>query len=171
MEEPAAKPTRKERIMEELKELGTTMGYLAVSLSLLETYKSLILLQQGVNAFQHNYCVALIEAVAYGKIVVLTQNLPFVKSCNSHSLARAVLYQSVVMTLITDLGGRLEDIIFPRSAKFVAQTGDPIVLMITHQLAAMCIFIVLYTVRGLDERLGPGKLWKLIFGPKDSVQV
>lgn len=171
MEESATKPTRKERMMEELKECGVIMGYLAVSLSLLETYKSLILLQQGVHAFQHNYGVALVEAIAYGKIVVLTQNLPFVKACNKHSLARAVLYQSIVMTLITDLGGRVEDMLFPRSAKFLAQTGDPLALMITHNLAAMCIFIALYTFRGLDERLGPGKLWKLIFGPKDEAQI
>lgn len=170
MSEPTMKPTRKERIMHELKELGLTIGYLAVSLSILETYKSLILLQQGINCFQHNYAVALIESVALGKIVVLTQNLPFVRACNQHSLARAVLYQSVVMTLIVDLGGRLEDMLFPRSAKFLAQTGDPIVLAITHQLAAMSIFIILYTVRGLNERLGPGQLWKLIFDAKDQAQ-
>ena len=162
------KPTRKERLVHELKEFGITVGYLAASLSLLETYKSLILLQLGINNFQHNYAVALIESVALGKIVVLTQNLPFVKSCNQHSLARAVLYQSVVMTLITDLGGKLEDALFPRSAKFLAQSGDPIALAITHQLAAMSIFVILFTVRGLNERLGPGKLWQLIFAPKDT---
>ncbi len=133
MVEPTTKPTRKERIMEEVKELGSTIGYLAISLSILETYKSLILLQQGVNDFQHNYGVALVESVALGKIVVLTQNLPFVQACNQHSLARAVLYQSVVLTLITDLGGRLEDFLFPRSARFLAQTGDPVALVITHQ--------------------------------------
>ncbi len=156
--------------MHELKELGLTIGYLAVSLSLLETYKSLILLQQGINDFQHNYAVALVESVALGKIVVLTQNLPFVRACNQHSLARAVLYQAVVMTLIVDLGGRLEDMLFPRSAKFLAQTGDPVVLAITHQMASMSIFIILYTVRGLNERLGPGQLWKLIFAAKDQAQ-
>jgi hypothetical protein len=159
---------KKERLMLELKEIGLTVGYLAASLSILETYKSLILLQQGINDFQHNYIFALVEAVALGKIVAITQNLPFLKACNRHSLATAVLYQAVVMTLITDVAGRLEDVLFPRSAKLLSQSGDPLALAITHQFAAMLIFILLFTVKGIDKALGAGKLWKLFFGPAAS---
>ncbi len=158
-----AKPTKKQLILNELKEVGIVVGYLAVSLSILETYKSLILLQQGINMFAHNYTFALVESVALGKIVALAQNLPFLEAFEKHSLARAVLYQSIIMTLIVDVGGQLEDILFPRSAKLVAQSGDPTALMMTHQLASMLVFIVLFTVRGLSRKLGPGKLWKLIF--------
>ncbi len=157
--------TKKERLVEELKMVGLTMGYLAVSLSILETYKSFILLQQGINEFQHNYLFALVEAVLLGKIVALTQNLPFLKICNNRSLATAVFYQAAVMTVITDLGGKLEDLLFPHSAKWVQETGDPFALWATHQMAAMAIFIVLFAVREIDRAMGPGKLWQLIFSP------
>jgi hypothetical protein len=160
--------TKKERIINELKEVAITMLYLATSLCILETYKSLILLQQGINAFAQNYTVALVEALMLGKIVVIAQNLPFLKPNNKHSLARAVLYQSVLMTLIIDIGGKLEDTIFPHTARLLAQSGNPQVLMVTHQVAAMSIFIVLFTVTGLDKLLGPGTLWRLVFRPPAS---
>jgi hypothetical protein len=117
------KTITKERLINELKEVAFTVGYLAASLSILETYKSLILLQQGINDFQRNYIFALVEAILLGKIVAITQKLPFLKACNRHSLATAVLYQAMVMTLITDVGARLEDILFPRSAGLVSQSG------------------------------------------------
>jgi hypothetical protein len=87
---------------------------------------------------------------------------------NHRSRATAILYKAVVMTLITDVAGRLEDTFFPRSAALIAQTGNPLVLHITHQAAAMAIFTVLFTVRALDEALGPGKLWKIFRSPADS---
>lgn len=106
--------------------------------------------------------------MALGKIVTLTQNLPFLKACRHRSLAIAVLYQALVMTIIIDIAGSLEDMLFPQSAKLLSQSGNPLVLAITHQFAAMLIFIVLFTVKGIDQELGPGKLWKLVFSPPDA---
>ncbi|CAN5308552.1 hypothetical protein BH10CYA1_BH10CYA1_63140 [soil metagenome] len=163
--EPLSKPTRKELILKEVKEVLAIVLYLAASLSILETYKSLILLEQGVHQFEHNYTVAIVEAVALGKIVALTQNLPFLNALRSHALIWGVLYQSLVMTLIVDLGGQLEDHLFPRSAKLLAESGDPLVLMVTHQLASMLIFIVLFAVRGANKALGSGTLRRVFFEP------
>jgi hypothetical protein len=159
------KPTTKQLILREVKEVLAIVLYLAVSLSILETYKSLILLQQGINEFGHNYTVAIVEALALGKIVALAQNLPFLSALRSRALVWVILYQSIVMTIIVDLGGQLEDHIFPRSAKLLAESGDPFVLMVTHQLVSMMIFIVLFTVRGAEKALGRGTLKKLFFEP------
>ncbi len=68
------------------------------------------------------------------------------------------------MTLIVDLGGRLEDHLFPRSAKLLAESGDTLVLIATHQLASMMIFILLFTVRSVDRALGSGTLRKIFLG-------
>lgn len=161
--EPLLKPTKKQFLLREVKEVLAIVLYLAASLSLLETYKSLILLQQGVNEFGHNYTVAIVEALALGKIVALAQNLPFLNALRSRALIWVVLYQSIVMTVIVDLGGQLEDHFFPRSAKLLAESGNPLVLMATHQLASMLIFIVLFAVRGAEKSLGRGTLRKLFF--------
>jgi hypothetical protein len=160
--------TKKQRIINEVKEVVVTILYLAASLCILQTYKSLILLQLGIKSFGQNYTFAIIEALMLGKIVVLAQHLPFLKACNRHSLARAVLYQSAVMTLIVDVAGKVEDSIFPHSAKLLEQSGNPLALMVTHQVASMSIFIVLFTVTGLDRMLGPGTLWRLVFRPPGS---
>ena len=156
------KPT-KEAVMHEVKEVLAIVLYLAVSLSILGTYKSLVLFQRGVDEFSHNYAVAAIEALALGKIVALTQNLPLMKAFSDRALVWAVLYQSIVMTIIVDLGGMVEDQLFPRTARLLEQTGDPMVLMVSHQFVSMGIFIVLYSVRGADKALGSGSLWKLFF--------
>jgi hypothetical protein len=159
--EPHKKRSTKEALMEELKEVTAIVSYLAVSLSFLETYKSLLLLQLGDNEFVHGYTVALVEAVALGKIVALAQNLPFMNALKDRPLIWSVLYKAVVMTVIVDLGGKLEDYFFPRSAKLLEQSGDPIVLMVIHQLISMTIFVVLFAYRGADEALGKGTLAKL----------
>jgi len=166
--EPPDKATKKQLLLRELKEAAVIVSYLAGSLSILQTYKALILLGQGINTFGHIYIFSIVEALALGKIVVLAQKLPFLKAFSRHSLAAAVLYQSLVMTLIVDVAGNLEDMLFPRAAELLAQSGNPFVLFVTHQFAAMCIFIGLFAVRGLDEALGPGTLRRLMFRPPDS---
>ncbi|MDZ4838321.1 MAG: hypothetical protein SGJ27_31440 [Candidatus Melainabacteria bacterium] len=166
--EPVLVLTKKQVLLKEVKEVLAIVLYLAASLSILETYKSLILLQQGISEFGHNYTVAIVEAVALGKIVALAQNLPFLNALRRRALIWVVLYQAIVMTVIVDFGGQLEDHFFPRSAKLLAETGNPFVLMATHQLASMLIFIVLFTVRGAEKSLGRGTLWKLFFEAPDS---
>ncbi|CAN5388101.1 hypothetical protein BH10CYA1_BH10CYA1_52610 [soil metagenome] len=166
--EPLLKPTKKQLVMREVREVLAIVLYLAASLSILETYKSLILLQQGVNEFGHNYTVAIIEALALGKIVALSQNLPFLNALRSRALIWVVLYQSIVMTIIVDLGGQLEDHFFPRSARLIAESGDPVVLMVTHQLVSMLIFMVLFTARGADRAFGHGTIKKLMFEPPQT---
>jgi len=169
LDDAEKKLSKKEFLIKELKDLGSIMGYLFVSLSVMETYKSLILLQLGIHAFQHNYLFALIEAIALGKIVALTQNLSLLKQFSGNSLYITVLIQAVIMTLITDVGGYLEDLIFPHAAQMLARTGNPLALTITHQWAAMLIFIVLFAFRGLDKRLGKGTLGKLFFAKPEAV--
>lgn len=137
--------------------------YLAASLSILETYRSLLLLQLGMDEFVHNYTIAIVEAIALGKIVALAQKLPFLQAFRNRALVWAVLYQSVVMTAVVALGGQLEDHLMPASAKLLAQSGNPVALAVTRQLASLLIFVVLFTVRGADKALGSGTLWKLFF--------
>jgi hypothetical protein len=158
-----AKRTKKEVILEELKEVAAIVAYLACSLCILETYKSLILLQLGMHEFVHNYEFAIVEALLLGKIVAVAQKLPLLSAFEDKPLAWLILFRSCVMTVIADLGGMVEDHIFPHSAHMIAQSGNPLALGITHQLASMLIFIVLFAVRGADNRLGPGTLRRMFF--------
>jgi len=139
--------------------------YLAASLSLLGTFRALVLIQQGTNEFTHVYVVAIVEALALGKIVALAQNLKIFRTWDNRPLVWSVLFKSVLMTLIVDIGGSIEKAIF--DPHLVERPLHPIMLLITHQIALMTIFIVLFIVRDLNRTLGEGKLFNLFFVPRD----
>jgi hypothetical protein len=164
---PEQKPkrTKKEFLLHELKEVFSMVLYLAASLSLLGTFRALVLIQQGTNEFTHVYVVAIVEALALGKIVALAQNLKVFRAWDDRPLVWSVIFKSVLMTLIVDVGGSIEKAIF--DPHLVERPLHPLMLMITHQIALMTIFIVLFIVRDLNRALGPGKLFRLFFVPRD----
>ncbi|MBC7997079.1 MAG: hypothetical protein IAF58_04010 [Leptolyngbya sp.] len=158
-----AKQSRKERLIEEGKEILSIVVYLFVSLSLLSTMKALVLAQHGINDFAHCYIVALVEALALAKIVVIAQKLPLMEKFSHKPLFYSVLYKSVVMSIFINIGANIEEKIFVRHH---VEPAHPIVLIFTHQVVLMIIFVALFTVRGLNKELGNGVLKKLFFGPK-----
>jgi hypothetical protein len=159
------KPTRKERLLRELRDLFSVVLYLAISLSIVATFKGLVLIQVGVNEFVRLYTLAIINSLALGKFVALTQNLPFMNAWDRRPLIWSVLYKSALMTLIVYTASVVEDAIYVAVTKHQdVPPLHPIILLIAHQLAALLIFIVLFTVRGIDQHLGKGELIKLIIG-------
>lgn len=154
------KLSRKQRLIHELKEVGIIVLYLACSLCFLATMRSLVLIQQGINVFLHSYTVAIVEALALGKVVALAQRLPLLRAWDQRSLALSVLYKSTIMTFIVDIAGKVEEtVIFKHSLEAPVH---PLLFMVSHQVSLLTIFIVLFTVRGLNRLLG-GTLFELVF--------
>ncbi len=151
----------KERLMHELKELTAIVSYLAVSFSLIATGKSLILIQVGINDFVHSYITALIESLALGKIVVLTQNISLLKKMDHTPILRATAYKAIVMAIIVFLGGQVEEKIF---AKHVADAAmkERVLFAAAHIFGLFIVFYTLFVARGLDKALGKGMLWKIL---------
>jgi hypothetical protein len=158
---------RKEHILLELKELLSIVLYLAASFSLLATFRSLILIQLGINDFVHGYLKALIEAIALGKIVLLTQNIRVLNTFDNKSLLVSSLFKSAVMTIIVFLGGKLEEKIFTKHIEQLPLQQE-LVIMIAHILGLFAVFYVLFLARGLDTALGSGRLRKLLTEPHPS---
>ncbi len=138
------------------------MIYLWISLSLLSTIKSLVLVQQGINDFVHGYQVAAVLALGAAKVVVLVQDLKFMQAWDSRPLIWAVLYKTTVMAIIIDCALKVEGKLFDHHGTAQAAVAHPIILMIAHQIVLFSIFAVLFFVRGLNRKLGPGKLSSLI---------
>lgn len=155
------KDVKKEVVISEIKDVLSIVLYLTVSLSLVATVKGLILIQVGINEFVHLYSVAIIEAVVLGKVVALTQKLPIMNAWDRHPLIWVILYKSAIMTVIIDIANAIEDKIFVHSASQHAPL-HPVIFLFAHQALELLVFIVLYSVRGLDRKLGPGKLMKLL---------
>jgi hypothetical protein len=154
---------RKAWLIEEIKEIRAAFVYLLFSLSLLSTMKALVLAQQGIDEFLHCYLVALVQALALSKLVVLAQKLPLMDKWKQKPLLYAVFYQAVVMTVLINIGSSIEEKIFVHHPSV---SPHPVILLLTHQVVLLIIFIVLFTARGLNNRLGDGVLQKIFFGDR-----
>jgi hypothetical protein len=154
------KPSRKEFWKRELRELAIIFAY---RFSVTMTFKALVLVQAGVEDFGHMYGVAAIEAIALGKIVALAQGLPILNAWNSKPMIYSVLYKSVWMTIMVNLGGSIEEKIFHHVPP---PAMHPWLLLVSHELAFLFIFVVLFLARDLDRTLGSGRLFQMVFGPR-----
>lgn len=160
--------SRKEHIMQELKELLAIFLYLVSSFSVLCAFKSLILIQLGINNFVHGFVFALVEALALSKIVLLAQRIPLLNAFNNKSLALSALYQAIIMAFVVLIAGNLEEKLF---AHHVAEAPikQEIGVTITHLVALIFVFYVPLVVKGLDRALGYGKLRAAYFTPGAAV--
>jgi hypothetical protein len=167
-QEESAKPTKRQLVKHELREVFFTVLYLAASLSIVATFKSLILIQHGIDDFTHGYVVAIVLSLALGKVVAIAQKLPIIRAWNDRPLLFSVLYKAVLMTLIMNVACQAEDKLFPAMSHGSESTNHRLALIVAHQLALVSIFIVLFTFRDLDRVLGQGTLFRLFFYPRKS---
>ncbi|MFA7339206.1 MAG: hypothetical protein WC028_20675 [Candidatus Obscuribacterales bacterium] len=167
----SSKPTKKDLIVHELKEIFAIMIYLWASLSLLSTIKSLVLVQQGINDFAHGYQVAAVLALGAAKVVVLVQDLKLMQAWDSRPLIWAVLYKSTLMAVIVDCALKVEEKLFDHHAATQAAVAHPMILIMAHQTVLFSIFAVLFLIRGLNRELGQGKLSKLILKAPSQVEI
>jgi hypothetical protein len=155
-------PIKKETIVRELKELLSIILYLACSFAVLATIKSIVLIQVGVNNFVHGYIVAVVEALALGKVVLIAQNLKFMKAMNKKPIVRSAFIKCVIMSTIVFMAGHAEERMFAHHVAD-AHVKDHLSMQIAHFLSLLFIFYVLFVARELDHALGPGRMKKLLF--------
>jgi hypothetical protein len=160
----------KERIAEELREFSTISLYLAANFVILSTFKSLILIQSGVNDFVHGYIVALVEAVALGKIVLICQKIPFLnKTINQRPLIVSALAKAGFLAVVVFLGGRLEEKLFAHKVAEAA-LKQRLIVDVTHILCLLVVFFLMFVFRELSAALGPGKLKNLLLKSRELEQ-
>lgn len=152
----------KETLAEEIKRFVENFLYLVFCLSVLETYRSLVLLQFDINQFGHGYLVAITASLIMAKLVTLAQRIKFFEIFDSKPLIYPVLFRSIMMTICVAIFKVGEELIF--STNHVIPQFHATVLTLTHYLGTTFVFFVLFTVRGLDQKLGKGTLSRLFFG-------
>ncbi len=161
----------KERLGEELREFGIISLYLGVNFVILSTFKSLILIQSGVNDFIHGYVVALVEALALGKIVLLCQKIPFLNvTINKRPLIVSALAKALFLAVVVFFGGQLEEKIFAHQVAEAA-LKQRLFVDLTHILCLLVVFFFMFVFRELNSELGPGKLKNLLLCPRDSKDI
>ncbi len=156
----------RETLAEEVRRFLENFVYLAICLSVLETYRSLVLLQFGINQFKHGYILALTAALIMGKIATFSQRIKFFEIFDDRPLIWSVLYRSSLLTIMVAVFKFLEELIFASGHDIPGFHAS--VLTFTHYVGTMFVFFVLFTVRGLDRKLGEGTLSSIFFGLKKS---
>lgn len=124
------------------------------------------MLQFGINQFAHGYVIAVSAGLVMGKLTTLSSRIKLFEFFDNKPLIWSVLYRSAMMTVFVILFKAVEELIF-KSGHEIA--GDhALVLTITHFTGTMFVFMVLFIVRGLEKRLGEGKLKELFFSPPSN---
>jgi hypothetical protein len=109
VETNAAKPSLKERALEELKAYWLITLYLWLFLGCFTIYRRLILAESGVPYL--NYGIALIEALVIAKVVLIGRIFGFTRRFDEQPLIVPVLYKSLVFALLVLLFGVVEKIV------------------------------------------------------------
>ncbi len=159
----------KKRISEELKEFTAILIYLAVAFCLLATMKSIVLIQVGINDFGHSYLVAIIEALALSKIVLLGQSISVLKKVDRRPIVVSSFFKAVTLAVIVFLGGLLEEKLFGHHHAD-SELKQRLILNCAHLLALFLVFYVMFIFRQIENILGPEKVNKLLFGPKEELE-
>jgi hypothetical protein len=160
----------KEHIVIELREILGIIIYLLISFSILATFKSLILIQAGVNNWVHGYMQALVASLALSKVVFLAQKLPLLNAMQNRRAIYAVIYKAIIFTIITTAASQLEEMIFQAHLVKQEENTYPVLAYMTHTLGMFLVFFILFIFRELDNVLGHGRLKEIFLNRPASIR-
>lgn len=167
-----AKVPIKQRLLREAKTLGMLVAYLVLFLGGFNTYKRLILREEGINYFHYGY--ALIESLVLAKVILAGRFLHLGERFHDKPLIVPTLHKTVAFTLLAlvfavgehIIGGLVEgravatvvsDMINNRKGELLAQ----IVVMFVA-------FVPLFAIGEISRVMGEGSLFALFFKSRDT---
>ncbi|MEZ5584179.1 MAG: hypothetical protein R3F37_16805 [Candidatus Competibacteraceae bacterium] len=153
-------------LIHETIEVWIVIAYLAICFVILATSKGLILQQYGINYLGYGYVVALFGAMTLGKVVVLFERSSLANRYSHKPLILAVLYKTVLTTLVVDVYNMLEHLVFElwnghQPAELLSRLSGPGI--VAHQMALLLIFGLFFSLREISRLLGQGTLYKVFF--------
>ena len=160
--EAGGKRSLKERAVSELKRYAVISVYLWVLFALLSLHRQL-LQGHGISVWQHGF--AIVNALIFGKFILIGQALKLGKSLEKRALAPVVLGKSLIFALLLVAFHIVEETI---RASF---EGQPLSAAVDGSLAsvlayAAIFFVVLIPFYAFQEAarvLGGDALWDLFF--------
>ncbi|MDZ4834580.1 MAG: hypothetical protein SGJ27_12445 [Candidatus Melainabacteria bacterium] len=163
----------KERILEEVREVGLVMGYLATSFCIIQTFRcATILARCSENDFMTSYATAGISAVVLGKFVFIIDKMRIAKRFSSYPLIIPVLYKTALFTVAANVLMHLEAKFLHHGKAEAASPAmsDPTAFLLcsfAHQLAIAVTFLVFFVFRDISRVLGKGRLQRMFFVSQD----
>jgi hypothetical protein len=159
-------PSFKQKAKEELKDYAIISLYLAFFFSALVTYTILLLRKYDIDSL--NYTFAIINALIIAKVILIGEMMHLGKRAEARPLYQAVLFKSVLFSLLVLAFHFLEEFIKrlihgkPFGTVWHEIDSDQ---LIARSIIVFCTFLPLFAFRELHRVLGPEKLHALFFTP------
>lgn len=163
----AASPTLKQKAYKELKEFLAISAYLWLVFGLFVVYKSVISSEPGTPFVAHG--LALINALALGKIMLIAQSLHFADCFKDEPLIYPTLFKSVAFAIILGCFKVLEETLIGlyhghSFEESIAGIGGGTLNGILCMIAILAVLLIpFFGFTEMRRVLGEGKLESLFF--------
>ena len=169
--EAGGKKGLKERAVSELEKYAVIIAYLWVLFALFSLHKREVLQEHGIGAWQQSF--AIVNALIFGKVILIAQALEFGKSLERRALIWIVLGKSLIFAILLVAFHIVEEAIRawfksqPLSAAF-AHLGGTLSGLLTYAAIFFVALIPLFAFQEAARIFGGGALWSLFFRAGDK---
>jgi len=166
MAEAGGKKSLKERAVSELEKYAVISAYLWVLFALFSLHKREVLQEHGISVWQQS--LAIVNALIFGKVILIAQALELGKNLEKRSLVWIVLGKSLAFAILLVAFHIVEEAIWawfgsqPLSAT-ISDLGGTLSGLLTYAAIFFVALIPFFAFQEAARILGGGALWNLFF--------
>jgi len=163
----AKKASLEERALDELKHYAIITLYLWVLFVLFATYKRMLLHENGISVWNESF--AIVNALIFGKVILIFQALKLGQRLKGLALAWIVLGRSLMFTIVLILFHIVEEAIrawfndLPLATSIQDFGGGTLLGFATYAAIFFVALIPFFAISEVAEVIGADALWKLMF--------
>ena len=163
----AKKETLEERALTELKRYAVIVLYLWVLFALFASYKRVLLHENGISVWNESF--AIVNALIFGKVILIFQALKLGQRLKGLALAWIVLGRSLMFTIVLILFHIAEEAIrawfkdLPLATSIEDFGGGTLLGFATYTAIFFIALIPFFAISEVAEIIGADALWNLMF--------
>jgi hypothetical protein len=161
------KASLKERGVHELKEFAIITLYLWVLFVLFATYKRMLLQENGISVWNHSF--AIVNALIFGKVILIAQALSLGGNLKNRALVWIVLGKALLFAIVLLLFHIGEEAIragfkdLPLSTAVADFGGGTWLGLATYAAIFFVALIPFFAIQEVAAVIGADALWNLLF--------
>jgi hypothetical protein len=163
----AGNPSLEERAVDELKKFAVIFLYLWVLFALFVAYKRMLLQENGISLWNQSF--AIVNALIFGKVVLIAQALNLGRNLKEQALIWVVLGKSFLFTVVLILFHIVEGAIrawvkhLPLASSVQDFGGGTWLGLLTYAAIFFVALIPFFAFQEAAEVVGRDALWDLFF--------
>ena len=155
------------RALDELKDYAIITLYLWVLFVLLGLYKRMLLHENGISVWNESF--AIVNALVFGKVILIAQALNVGRGLGEQALVWIVLGRSLIFTIVLMLFHIAEEAIrawfegLPLASSIADFGGGTLLGFVTYGAIFFVALIPFFAIREVAQIVGADALWNLFF--------